>query len=389
MNIKHASIIPLIGGETIGQVQAFGSDPSFFLSYSPFSSNDSHCRHHFKDVPYYQIDVDAVPKLPKVDVVNTVCPCAGLSTLSPSPNSDSKTNDWLTISTKHVLENLRPRVLWGENAPCLATRLGEPVVANMRTIAKANGYTMTLYRTQSWLHGLPQVRERSFYFLWREKNRIPVLPFVKRTEQTIEQFFFDHDREARNAIQNDVTNEKTPSDDPMYRYVLEKLEGGITHKQFHALIPRTMGPIHWAEDKDGTFGPAAKWLKKEGYEKAAARCQAMDAKLASGKNVMRRGVEIPKHKIGAFVGHFPTLLTHPTKDRHLTYRECMSLMGMPYDFELLDPKRNLNHVCQNVPVVTARDMATGVLKYLEGSLPFEKGEAALQRNHNQHFALLP
>lgn len=386
-NIKHASIIPLIGGETIGQSQAFGCPPSFMLSYEPFASNDSHIRNYYADVPYHVIGKDVFGTKSKVDVINAVCPCAGLSTLSPSPSSDSKSNDWLIESTNFALSTYRPKVLWGENAPCLASKLGEPVVQKMMQAAEAHGYTMTLYRTQSWLHGLPQTRERSFYFFWREKNRIPILPFFKRNEVTIEQFFTQHENTAKHASQQDVTNDNIPSKDPMYRYVLETLENGITHKKFHSLIPKTMGPIHWVEDKDGSFGRAAKWLRKHGYEKQATRCETMDAKLAAGGNVMRRGVEVPKIKIGAFVGHFPTLLTHPTKDRFLTYRECMSLMGMPLDFTLLNPRKSLNHVCQNVPVTTAFDMATGIRMYLNDELPFHKGSLMLQRNHNKHVAI--
>jgi hypothetical protein len=59
-------------------------------------------------------------------------------------------------------------------------------------------------------------------------------------------------------------------------------------------------------------------------------------------------------------------MTHPTEDRYLTYRECMAIMGLPQDFELLNPARNLNHVCQNVPVTTATDMAMEIKAVLEG-----------------------
>ena len=45
-------------------------------------------------------------------------------------------------TAKYVLENIGPKVLWGENAPRLATKLGEPVVKKLRAIAKENGYTL-------------------------------------------------------------------------------------------------------------------------------------------------------------------------------------------------------------------------------------------------------
>ena len=80
---------------------------------------------------------------------------------------------------------------------------------------------------------------------------------------------------------------------------------------------------------------------------------------------MRRGTEIPCDFIGAFVAHLPFKLTHPDEDRYLTYREAMGVMKLPTDFNLIDPKKNLNHICQNVPVTTAEDMAYNIKRFLE------------------------
>jgi hypothetical protein len=43
-------------------------------------------------------------------------------------------------------------------------------------------------------------------------------------------------------------------------------------------------------------------------------------------------------------------------------------MGLPKDFMLQGGVKNLNHICQNVPVTTATDMADNVLKYVKGYL---------------------
>ena len=43
-------------------------------------------------------------------------------------------------------------------------------------------------------------------------------------------------------------------------------------------------------------------------------------------------------------------------------------MGLPKDFILQGGVKNLNHICQNVPVTTATDMADNVLKYVKGYL---------------------
>ncbi len=55
--IKHASIVPLIGGQTLGQQQAMGSRPEWLASFEAFASNDSHAVNHYKDIPYYVMDM--------------------------------------------------------------------------------------------------------------------------------------------------------------------------------------------------------------------------------------------------------------------------------------------------------------------------------------------
>ena len=75
-------------------------------------------------------------------------------------------------SARYVLENVQPQVFWGENAPRLASKMGEPIVSKMRELADELGYTVSLYKTKSILHGLSQVRDRAFYFFWKGDNVI-------------------------------------------------------------------------------------------------------------------------------------------------------------------------------------------------------------------------
>lgn len=362
MTLKHASIVPLIGGETLGQMAAFGTKPDYLLSYTPFSNNDSHLVNHLKDVPYILLDQGG--KHPGyVDIVNAVCPCAGLSSLSPSANSEAAVNDWMMITAKYVLEEMKPQVFWGENAPRFAGEMGRPIVNKLRKLGKENGYTMSIYRTKSLLHGLPQVRERSFYFFWKG-DKVPVFNYFERAHTKIEDLLAGVNK---SASQNDVTNKKIPSkDDPYYRYVLEVMEGGISHSEFQSKLTKSTDAMHWIETNGHTYRQVKEFFAKEGYEKLASKMDGIQDKLDAGGNIMRRASYIPKDYIGAFVGHLPVSMTHPTEDRYLTYRECMTIMGLPEDFQLLNPARNLNHVCQNVPVTTATDMAMEIKAVLEG-----------------------
>ena len=360
--MKHAFIVPLIGGQALGQAAAFGSRPDYLLSYSPFTSNDSHLVNHYKDVPYILLDQGG--KHPHyVDVVGTTCPCAGLSSLSGYASSDAAANEWMYTTTTYVLEQIKPMVMWGENAPGFAGKLGKPIVDKLHDIATRNGYTMSIYRTKSLLHGVPQIRERSFYFFWKGKT-VPLFNYFDKPLNTIESVF---NGVSKNASQQVVTNEKIPSKwDPMYRYVLEELEGGITHKDFYNIIEKTDNAMDWLERKGKKYDEVGQWMRSQGLDRAAERCDRIFTKLQGEGNIMRRLTTVPKGHIGAFVGHYPNLLTHPTEDRYLTYREAMSIMGLPEDFELLNPSRYLNHVCQNVPVGTATDMANEIKASLEG-----------------------
>ena len=345
----------------------FGSRPEYILSYEGFENNDQHLVEYYKrEVPYHLIQGDSLPQVESVDVINTVCPCAGLSSLSVTSSSDAAANDWMRTSARHVLGHLRPKVFWGENAPRLASKMGEPVVEDLRKIGRENGYTFSIFKTKSILHGLSQVRDRTFYFFWKGK-KVPQFEYIKREHETIEDTIRSVKRDPSDPM-NVLTSDRAPSQDPYYRYVLEEMENGISHSAFQDKLEKSYDVKHYIEDNGVTYDKVSKWMSSHGYEKQASRCMDMYHKLKSGGNIMRRGVNIPKGYIGAFVGAYPMTLTHPDEDRYLTLRECLSIMKLPEDFILQGGLKNINHICQNVPVTTAQDMADHVLRYVDGRL---------------------
>lgn len=365
--MNYASIVPLIGGETIAMQNIFNKKPEYIVSYDGFQANDTHLVEYYQNkVPYHLIGDGGLPDLPSVDVVNTVCPCAGLSSLSPSASSDASANDWMRTSANYVLESLKPQVFWGENAPRLASKMGEPIVRDLRKIGKKFGYTFSIYKTKSLLHGLSQTRDRTFYFFWKG-DKVPMFEYIKREHEKIEDAIRSVERKADDPM-NILTNSKTPSEDPYYKYVLEEIEGGISHKEFSDKITKSANLFDYIEAHGPKYDVVGKWMSKKGFDNQAGRCDRMYNKLKDGFNIMRKGTEIPKDYIGAFVGHLPHSLTHPDEDRYLTIREAMEVMKLPRDFVLQGGLRNLNHICQNVPVTTAMDMAEHVLKFCDGRL---------------------
>lgn len=384
MTIKHASIVPLIGGMTLGAEKAFGTRPEYLISYTPFMNNDSHIVAHYdNDVPYYLLDKGEKPTT-RVDVINTTCPCAGLSQLSHGFGDHNQNNRWMIETTQYILNELKPSVFYGENAPGFAGKIGDTVRNQIREIGRAAGYTMSVYRTKSLFHGISQIRERSFYFFWRG-NQTPLLDYYRRDREPIEQII----REAKGNSQREPINNKTPSkDDPYYRYILESIHGGLTHSEFTKIIEpsnaRGNDVLSYIELMGHTYDRVGKWMAENGYDREVDKCDYRLKKIAEGGNLMRRGTVIPRDYIGAFVGHYPTMLTHPDEDRYINYREAMTIMGMPDNFQLLNASRkNVNHICQNVPVQTAADMAESVKFYLEGKLYSIDSSLVFQYNHSK------
>lgn len=366
MTFTHASIVPLIGGETIGSHQAFGRPPEYFMSYEAFWPNDQHIVNYYNnEIPYYVLDKGERPTK-KVDVISSVCPCAGLSMLSHGYGDHNENNKWLIETARFVLAEMKPKVFWGENAPGLAGKIGDNVRAQMYKIGRDNGYSMTIYRTKSMLHGNPQVRERAFYFFW-QGDKTPVMHYYNTPYKSIEQTILD----ARGNTQQVPINKKTPSQDPYYRFILEYIHNGMSHSEFSAMIEpsraRGNDTFSYIEKMGYMYDQVSAWMREHGYEKEVEACMRKFHKLASGGQIMRRGTIVPKDYIGAFVSHYKVCLTHPIEDRYVTFREAMSIMGMPDDFELLDPENCSNHICQNVPVQTAKDMATEVLGWLNAA----------------------
>jgi site-specific DNA-cytosine methylase len=383
MGIKHSTVIPLIGGITLASEEIFEEKPEYLASYSAFKDNDAHLINHYREVRNYDVNYTLLDEISSefksVDVVSSVCPCAGLSTMSHSAGADNPKNDWMATTAEFVLEKLKPQVYWGENAPTFAGSRGEKIRNIIYDIGRKNGYTMTVYKTKSLLHGTPQYRQRSFYFFWKEKNSVPKLNFFNKQLTTIETLLDS----IKSNFQQELTNIKDPYENKYYRFILEEMHPDLDHAGFIQQLDKSYELTGYIRSRGITFPELAKWMRSQGFEAEALKCERRQAKLDSGGGIMTRALYVPKNHIHAFVGHLPTNMTHYKEARFLTYRECMSIMGLPENFELLNPKKNLNHVCQNVPVETAKDMAREIKRYLEGKAEMVSATQYLQSNMNQ------
>ena len=399
--MKYCNIIPLIGGMTIGNKQATGQDPEFIVSWSAFSQNDSHIVNHLQDIPYHildndQTDVDISAGLReshkgKIDFVSSVCPCAGLSMLNNvsggtseyKRGSDAVQNDWMYKSSEWVLENLEPKVLWGENAPGLYTSLGKGVRDRLRGIAEKYGYSFSIVKTDTYLHGIPQHRKRTFYFFWKSKNA-PILEWYERSESAKDLIPYlqeiPNDAEYREEY---FTNDgyKPVSDWKLYEFILE--ESGLSDEEFRK---KYVGGLYGYVASKGLVADAIEWFDEnypdyEGRERK--NLEHIKNKMDDGKGFWDSSPYFVNTYTNAIISKNMTTLVHPTEDRFLNMREHMHLMGLPHDFVLSDENKHFNHIAQNVPVKTARSYTEQVVKFINGELRDSGYKFIMQNNMSQ------
>merc|ERR1712155_37902 len=98
--------------------------------------------------------------------------------------SEAVQNSWMLDSAEFTLANIRPKVLWGENAPGLFASAGQDLVEKLRQLGERHGYSFSMVKTNSELHGLPQRRIRTFYFFWNT----PTVPQLRWKAQPCPSF---------------------------------------------------------------------------------------------------------------------------------------------------------------------------------------------------------
>ena len=379
--MKYATIIPLIGGMTVANKKATGTDPQFLISWDAFGKNDSHIQDYLPEVPNYIIPDEGedkmTPELKKqhfesLDFVSTVCPCAGLSMLnnakdsSSARGSDAAQNEWLYKSAHYVLENLKPKVFWGENAPGLYTKLGTGVRKKLREIAGQYGYSFSIVKTDTYLHGLPQHRRRTFYFFWKGKNA-PIFDYMERPTESLDLIEYLKQVPKDATYQDEFFTRNHPVTDwKLYEYVLEKT--GKTDLEFRQSY---IGALYHYISMNGWVDDAMQWMDKnypdyEGEERL--KLDHIKRKIEDGKGFWDSSPFFVGQYVNAIIGKNMHVLVHPTEDRFLNIRECMWLMGLPHDFNMNVTPGCWNHIAQNVPVTTAQAYTDQVIKFINGEL---------------------
>lgn len=379
--MKYATIIPLIGGMSVGNKMATGENPVAFLSYDAFAKNDAHAKLNFSDVPFMTIneetnelnkeDKQRIEQIGELDFVSSVCPCAGLSTLNSSNRgADAPQNDWMYKTARFVFEQLKPKVFWGENAPALGSASGKPVADNLFEIGKEYGYSFTIVKTDTRLHGIPQRRTRTFYFFWKDSG-VPVLNSYNRESKSLTDYI---DEVPKDALYMD---EFTRNDFDTNGY-LKWFYSNPEHLKLFAGKSKTVAHFAKMENK---WDELISYLEENGDEKEIKFIKHAKSKVMNDKNFWDSTPYMlyGRSYIQAIQGRVFKHAIHHNNERYLSIREHMHLMGLPHDYELTDIKHASN-ICQNVPTCTARDWTYEVMKFIKGELSIQNKERDVFNN---------
>lgn len=376
-DIKYATIVPLIGGMTIGNEMATGKTPEYLLSYSAFADNDSNLVKYLNEdrnieVPYHHIDSEnfEVSAAGPVDFVSAVCPCAGLSMLNTSNRgSDAEANKWMYESAEFVLGTIRPKVFWGENAPGLVTSVGVGVRERLFEIAQKHGYSFSIVKTSTTKHGIPQRRVRTFYFFW-DSPAAPIMNYYDRELPSLADFISN--------IPDDATYQE-PVHDLSENIFFKWFKENHTREEFEKYSNFTILKV-LGQDMD-KLNSLRKYVEKNGKERELKKVDHLINKYSQGKGVWDDSPHFYTDVVNAIITKNMNTAVHPTEDRYLTNRELMTLMGLPYDFQLKSKKWSV--YTQNVPTYTARDWTYEVMKFINGELELSEAKYLIQDNLNQ------
>jgi site-specific DNA-cytosine methylase len=384
-NYTYAAFSPLIGGFPIGFEQAVGKPPEYVLNVSAaFWGNDSLYMNWLNEtrqlnVPYYNTAVDAASNMRYVDAVVATCPCAGLSQLNAgttkeAKGADAKANDYMYESARFALTNIKPKVFVGENAPALFTNKGKPVADKLLNIAREFGYSFSLYKTSTHLHGVPQARHRTFYFMWKSATA-PEMEWYNLPRQNLKEYL--NSIPPGLAHSEDIIAPKL-LDDIYYRFVKHK--SGLS--DIRSLLEK-FGTSHFYVYKNGLMEECLTWSEQFGTKRDCDKIKYHIGKYANNKGVWDQSVHVYGEYLNAYIGRTAHSSIHPVEDRSFTLREGLHMMGMPDNFVL--PRGMLDHhkITQNVTVCTAQSMAEQCLKFINGELNMTNYTALKQNNEKR------
>lgn len=385
--IRWGCIQPLIGGALIGATEAFGSDPEFIVSYTNTMANQTHLFKNYEKLTDRYFCVEDLPELSDIgkfndlnndiDVMIGVPVCSALSRLNKNASAEYGSVNNIYALANWTLSTVKPKAYIFENAPALFTPLGKPVLDKLNEIAAKFGYSSSIIYTDTQKHGIPQRRHRSFYIFW-QSDTAPIVNYYNTTPKHI----IDYLKE----IPNYTTHNNTDIIEHNFQlnWLLEKygpdFRNVVTANRLSNITFYTFliscGNI---EDENSVFNQYYQYCIANDAAKEVRMLDHIITKLAMGKGVWDTSLLFVINSATACMGKNTGRTLHPTENRLINIREWMHLMGLPHDFELVDPSQAAA-IGQNVPVTTARDWCIEVGKFINNELPMSDFKHLKQHN---------
>lgn len=365
----HGHIIPLVGGSTVGATLALEKEPEWIASWSDsFGANDQYCLKYFDKVPFHNLDEGNYPSK-YVDIVTCLPPCAGLSMANTTSGDKANnprgcsapSNMHMYHASEFAMSKIKPKAIMVENAPALYSKMGEEFAERINVLAAKYDYSMSLIKTTSINHGVPQERTRSFFFLW-QGSKVPLLAPIKRDFKPFHKFL----KEGRFAPSEPVNTKGTPSADPLWQFIEEKYAGYTKQDILSKVASKRMTSTWNVIYDSGWLEEAARVVKDE---RARRWLNYTLEKKKAGKNIMDGSMKLAWFRTQSLMWKSLPYLMHPYEDRWLTVAEGLGLMGFPNDYaaKVSIPTKHSNVICQNVPACTARDWVGEIVEALEGN----------------------
>jgi site-specific DNA-cytosine methylase len=225
-DIKWAPLIPLIGGQMLGAEKAFGKPPEAIYSYDGFQSNDSHYVNYQNVIKGRNIDyvlMDESPSVKPLGVVSGTPPCAALSQLNTGKTKEAKgagcqKNEWMYRVFEDGFDKFNAKAVVVENAPALFTSKGEEVAKNLFDICAERGYSLSLYKTSTKFHGIPQARDRTFAIGWKSEVA-PIMGWYKRDRVNFKKYLEETEKVQ---LHNDIIINEKLVNEPYYQFIRHK-----------------------------------------------------------------------------------------------------------------------------------------------------------------------
>ncbi len=422
---RWAALQPLTGGMYLGTADAVGCDAQFILSYEGLNKisvdkktgeekgcgNEAliqrYLTQHDRMPNYYNfvgrgmkdanmdvfnVEINKIfshneksfdEDKQNLDLVIAVPVCAGLSTMSTgSVEVRSNCNNNMKFISKYVLNVLKPTAYVFENAPALFQGAGPLAVETRKVleeVAAEAGYSVSYIFTDSLLHNNCQQRKRTFVVFVKLKNGAPIKWELQKESITLSLL------DVLNSIPKDATwQEGEAKISPIDRTCIDYA------KAFYGDDWREKADKVLLLDKEFTkndFKDFLAFVDKQNYDELTRTkihnlCEHILYKASINKGAYLTCPTIcKKDKIGAVMAKTNNAAIHPTEERHFNLRELMTLMGLPFDFDIIS-KTNMNLIGQNVPVKTANWVVRNVKSIIDNYDTLETDNEFVKRFNN-------